>query len=70
MLTSFIHLFSQRNLIMLFYSRQTTSFIDATTIKSRPFDEVLMSFDLTSDSTSLPNDNDYFQSKTSHDSYI
>jgi hypothetical protein len=62
MLIYFTYLLFQRNLNMVVYSRHIISLLNGIQSNARPFDEILFSFDSTTNSTSL----DYFDSKTSN----
>jgi len=62
MLIYFTYLLFQRNINMVVYSRHVISLLNGIQSNSRPFDEILFSFDSTTNSTSL----DYFDSKTSN----
>ncbi len=58
MLTYFTYILSQRFIIMVFYSRNIVSLINGIKSNARPFEEILLSFDSTTNSTSLTNKND------------
>ncbi len=60
MLTYFTCLSTRRILSMAFRSRSIVSLINGIQNNSRPFDEILFSFDSTTHTTSLNNDNHYF----------
>ncbi len=62
MLIYFTYLLFQRNINMVIYSRHIISLLNGIQSNARPFDEILFSFDSTTNSTSL----DYFDSKTSN----
>jgi hypothetical protein len=60
MLTYFTYLLFQRNINIVMYSRHIISLLNGIKMNARPFDEILFSFDSTTNSTSL----DYWNSKT------
>lgn len=67
MLTYFVNLLSRPSILMAFYSRNIVSVMNGIQNNSRPFDEILFSFDTnttSTDSTSLNNDNDYCDTNT------
>jgi len=67
MLIYFAYLLSQRRITMVFYSRNTIKLISGIQNYARPFEEILFSFDSTTNATSLNNDNDYFNSNAIKD---
>lgn len=60
MLTYFTYLLFQRNINMVVYSRRIISLLNGIQNNARPFDEILFSFDSTTNSTAL----DCFDSKS------
>jgi hypothetical protein len=63
MFVYFTQLFFQRNMIMAFYSRKLTSLVHVIQNYSRPFDEILYSYDATTSN----NDNYCLGSTTTKD---